>query len=962
MWYTRRKDPLSDLSRTLSAGESLPVIRTPWSSLRFRVLLLVLLAVLPALGLVIYTNVEQRRLAAAGAKEDALRLVRIAAADQNDTIKDTRQLLFALAQLPEVHGTDPATCSAFLARLLNQYPQYALLGVIERDGDLACSAPFAEGPVRLADRVYFQRTLQTRDFAVGDYQVDRVTGKATINFGQPVFDRADQVQAVVFASLDLTWLNDLASEAQLPTGSTFTLIDRNGTILVRYPNPEDWVGRSVPESQVVETILARRSEGTDQVRGIDGILRLFAFTPLSGAPAGEDVYLCVGIPRSVAFQKADQMLARSLIGLGLVSTLVLAAAWFGGDVFIVRRASQLVGAAKKLSAGDLGARTRLPHGGDELGQLASSFDEMAESLERQVALRDRAEGTLRRQIAFGNILATISRDFINLPPEEIDVGIVEALHIVGEFTRVDRIYVFLLTEDGKAMADAYEWHAEGVEPVVEKWREVPLAGFPWIGAMLSRGEILHVPQVEDLPPEANVDREALLAMDIRSFTSVPMMDREVMIGFLGFDSVRPEAAWSEEGITLLRLLGEIIVNALDRKRAADALQSTYQAMEQQVAERTRDLSALHDVMAAAGASLDLETVIEHSLEQVLAVMGCEIGAIHLLDEEEASLCLAVSRGVSPDLAGGIEAVPLDASLAGWALEQGKPVVVPRIANTQRPLRVLPALGEQTYVGVPMHVKGRGLGVLSVVREAGRPFDQEEVSLLASIADRVGVAVENAQLYQQAEQLAVMQERQRLARDLHDSVTQSLYSLVLITEAGRRLAGAKYLKRAEEAMARLGEIGQQALKEMRLLVYELRPSSLQQEGLERALRQRLGAVEKRAGIEASLAIEGTLAVPGTVEEELFRVAQEALNNTLKHAAATSVSVHIRADCECIEIEVADNGKGFEPDAVGDRAGMGLVSMRERMDKLGGTLTILSAPGRGTRVKVALGNRHPAGTGD
>jgi hypothetical protein len=97
MWYTRRKDPLSDLSRSLSAGERLPVIRTPWSSLRFRVLLLVLLAVLPALGLVIYTNVEQRRLAAAGAKEDALRLVRIAAADQNDTIKDTRQLLFALA-------------------------------------------------------------------------------------------------------------------------------------------------------------------------------------------------------------------------------------------------------------------------------------------------------------------------------------------------------------------------------------------------------------------------------------------------------------------------------------------------------------------------------------------------------------------------------------------------------------------------------------------------------------------------------------------------------------------------------------------------------------------------------------------------------------------------------------------------------------------------------------------------
>jgi signal transduction histidine kinase/HAMP domain-containing protein len=917
-------------------------------------LLLVLLAVLPALGLVMYTNVEQRRLAAAGAKEDALRLVRIAAADQNDTIKDTRQLLLALAQLPEVHGTDPAICSTLLARLLNQYPQYALLGVIERNGDLACSAPLAQGPVRLADRAYFQRTLQARDFAVGDYQVDRVTGRATINFGQPIFDRTGQVQAVVFASLDLTWLNDLASRAQLPAGSTFTLIDRNGTILVRHPDPESWVGRTVPESPIVETILARRGEGTDEGRGIDGTLRLFAFTPLSGAPAGEDVYLYIGIPSSVAFQKADQMLARNLIGLGLVSALVLAAAWFGGDVFIVRRVSRLVGAARKLSAGDLQARTGLSHGEGELGQLASAFDEMAESLERQMAQRDRAEGTLRRQIAFGDILVTVSRDFINLPPEEIDRGIVEALHIVGEFARVDRIYVFLLSEESSVIADAYEGHAEGIEPIVEKWREVPLTGFPWIAATLSRGETLHVPRVESLPSEANVDREALLAMGIRSFVSVPVMDRGAMIGFLGFESVGSEPTWSEQDVMLLGLLGEIIVNALDRERAAVALQSAYEAMEQQVAERTRELSALHDVMAAAGASLDLETVIEHSLEQVLAVMGCEIGAIHLLDEERASLRLAVSRGVSPDLTGEIEAVPLDAGLAGWALEQRKPIVVPRIADGQRPLRVLPALGEQTYVGVPLRARGQGLGVLSVVRETSRPFDHEEVSLLASIADRVGVAVENAQLYRQAEQLAAMRERQRLARDLHDSVTQSLYSLVLVAEAGRRLAGAKDLKRAEEAIARLGEIGQQALKEMRLLVYQLRPSSLQQEGLEAALRRRLGAVEKRAGIEASLAIEGTLEVSGTVAEELFYFAQEALNNALKHAAATSVGVHIRADGPRIEIEVADNGKGFEPDAVEDGAGMGLVSMRERMEKLGGTLTILSAPGKGTRVKAALGS--------
>ncbi|MBN1584718.1 MAG: sensor histidine kinase, partial [Anaerolineae bacterium] len=205
---------------------------------------------------------------------------------------------------------------------------------------------------------------------------------------------------------------------------------------------------------------------------------------------------------------------------------------------------------------------------------------------------------------------------------------------------------------------------------------------------------------------------------------------------------------------------------------------------------------------------------------------------------------------------------------------------------------------------------------------------------------------------QAEQLAVMRERQRLARELHDAVTQSLYSLVLVAEASRRLVGTGNLDRLAEALTRLGEIGQETLKEMRLLVYELRPLSLQGEGLVRVLQQRLEAVEKRAGIEAALTVEGVLALPAPVEESLFRIVQEALNNALKHAAAQSVAVHIRAGDEHVEMEVVDDGRGFDIEAVRDQGGIGLTSIRERMDILGGDLTILSAPGTGTRVKVSL----------
>jgi len=266
--------------------------------------------------------------------------------------------------------------------------------------------------------------------------------------------------------------------------------------------------------------------------------------------------------------------------------------------------------------------------------------------------------------------------------------------------------------------------------------------------------------------------------------------------------------------------------------------------------------------------------------------------------------------------------------------------------------MLPVAGRQAYIAVPMYARGQVLGVLSIVGETGRHFDEREVALMSSIADQVGVAVENAQLYREAEQLAVMRERQRLARELHDAVTQSLYSLVLVAEAGRRLVGVGDLDRLAEALTRLGEIGQQTLKEMRLLVYELRPLSLQQEGLVRVVQQRLEAVEKRVGIEAFLTVDGVLALPEAVEESLFRVVQEALNNALKHAAATSVVVHIHVGDKQIQIEVIDDGRGFDVDAARDKGGIGLTSMRERMEILGGDLVILSTPGKGTCVQVTL----------
>jgi len=214
------------------------------------------------------------------------------------------------------------------------------------------------------------------------------------------------------------------------------------------------------------------------------------------------------------------------------------------------------------------------------------------------------------------------------------------------------------------------------------------------------------------------------------------------------------------------------------------------------------------------------------------------------------------------------------------------------------------------------------------------------------------AIENARLYEQGRALAATEERQRLARELHDSVTQTLYSLTLLAEASRRTAQGGDMDKVVANIARLGETAQQALKEMRLLVYELRPMALEQTGLAEALQHRLDAVEKRAGVESQLHVDLNLELPADVENSLYRIAQEALNNSLKHAEATSVTVKLRTADGNVELEIADNGKGFEKESVDDKGGMGLGNIKERSEALGGQWSITSQPNEGTRVWIRV----------
>lgn len=360
------------------------MIRRAFDSLRTLVVLLVLAAVTPALILIFYTASDQRRAAEEHVQAEALRFARIASAQQQRFIEGARQLLVALAKLPEVRHAQGDACTSAFADLLSAFPFYANLGVIDAEGMIVCSALPFNRPLSAAHRTYFQRALATREFAVGDYQIGSITKRATINFGYPVLNARGGVHAVVFAAMDLAWLNHLAAEANMPVGSALTVIDRQGAVLVRYPETDGWVGRQIGDQGFLHTVLAQ-GEGVTTAREPDGVEHLVAFTPLSEVPEAGYAYVSIGIPRKAAFADADQTLRRNLVGLGLVWVLALAAAWAGCDVFLLRRVNAIVAATRRLSAGDLGARTGLPSSDSELGQLARAFDEMATSLQRQTA-------------------------------------------------------------------------------------------------------------------------------------------------------------------------------------------------------------------------------------------------------------------------------------------------------------------------------------------------------------------------------------------------------------------------------------------------------------------------------------------------------------------------------------------------------------------------------------------------
>jgi len=392
------------------------------------------------------------------------------------------------------------------------------------------------------------------------------------------------------------------------------------------------------------------------------------------------------------------------------------------------------------------------------------------------------------------------------------------------------------------------------------------------------------------------------------------------------------------------------------RKASEELRGFTTSLEARVADRTRELSALYDVSTIATRAQSQEALLNESLTRLMDAMQCDVGAILLATEksqaESQHLRIVAHRGFPPTVPLDREMTPAANGLFALICGERQPVLIPDLSTDPRVPAAMRALGSFALLIAPVQTEDQVLGLVGLMRGPEQAFSAEQVALLATASGQMGVAIQSQRLRQTAQQSALLGERQRLARDLHDSVTQALYGVTLFAQASRSSIRAGNLPLTSQYLDRLSETARQALKEMRLLIFELRPSLLEQVGLVGALQQRMEAVERRAGVTAEFHVEGIAELPVALENDIYQIAQEALNNILKHSGASWVALRLAMADRTLRLTIADDGRGFDPAVIDETGGIGFASMRERAGRLGGELQIESKPGAGTRVSLTV----------
>ena len=531
---------------------------------------------------------------------------------------------------------------------------------------------------------------------------------------------------------------------------------------------------------------------------------------------------------------------------------------------------------------------------------------------------------------------------------DIDEVLVEVVHLIQQSFDYDHVAIAMIEGDEAVyhVGAGALWDNPDFEffPGRLKVGEEGITG--WVAAT---GEPLLVADVSQEPRYVWMQ-----GSNTRSELTVPIKLKGRVIGVLDVQSERPRA-FDESDLTVLQSLASQAAVAIENARLFDAEQ-----------RRADQFCVITEVGRHMTSILDIDALLEEIVTLIRETFGYYLVDIALIENDD----LIVRAGAGHRFGEpGFQPPLLQVSGKGimaWVARTGEPLLAPDVSQEPRYLSLRDSLQTQSELAVPLNTKTATIGVLDVQSDRPRAFDESDLAVLQSLANQAAIAIENAQLYEQARQLAVIQERQRLARELHDAVTQTLFSASLIAEALPELWESDQ-DEGRELLGELRQLSRGALAEMRTLLLELRPASLIEARLEDLLRQLGEAATGRTGASVHISVEGQQELPPDVHVTLYRIAQEALNNVVKHSKASHVQVDLHLDLipadglqgdtlapehlgsRYAELQVRDDGCGFDPTAIpSDRLGLGII--RERADAIGADLRIVSQPGQGTQISV------------
>jgi signal transduction histidine kinase len=365
--------------------------------------------------------------------------------------------------------------------------------------------------------------------------------------------------------------------------------------------------------------------------------------------------------------------------------------------------------------------------------------------------------------------------------------------------------------------------------------------------------------------------------------------------------------------------------------------------------------AMSDAVLAIARERSVETVLQRIVHSARELAGARYAALGVPDGE-GNFARFITSGMTDEEIAAMGPLPRTHGLLGAMLESDESHRTPDIRRDPRFKGWWPSAHPimRSFLGVPIVGGGEVVGAFYLTdKEGEEEFTAADQELIEMLAPHAALAMENARLSERSRELSIVEERNRLARDLHDSLVQKLFGVVLAAKSASTLIE-RDAAGARGQVDRLGELAQDAIVELRSLVFQLRPAAIESEGLAEALRKHVEVLRRVHGTELALELSGTPRLRPRVDDEVFRIVQEALHNALRHAGAARIEVRLDEHGEALRLAVSDEGAGFDPDGAGVRSRrLGLTSMEERARELGARLEIESAPGAGTTVRLEVG---------